>query len=231
MLDMLNRASTQRGVSLVELMVGIAVGFALAMVITQVFVNQVVGNTNMLKETRLNQELRAIMDLAVRDIRRGGYWGNAISGAWYDGSPGVATNPLNSITVGDTVNPAAATSGSSVGYSYDVNGDGTIDDAENFTIRLTGSVVELVQGITSPTTTSLSDPGTTTITALTFTIAPATVGIACVVAGSNPALTVRKITIALTGRLADDATVTRSMQETGRVRTDYIVGACPPIAS
>jgi hypothetical protein len=228
---MLIRTPSQRGVSLVELMVAVAVGFALLMLITQIFVHQAAANTDLLKGTRLNQELRAIMDLSVRDIRRAGYWGSAISSAWYEGTPGVSANPLNAITVGDTVNPGTATAASSIRYAYDVNGDGAIDDSENVMIRLNNGAVEMVQGIANPTTTQLSDPGSTVITALTFSIAPTTVTVACVVSGSNPTLTIRQITIALTGRLASDPTVTRSMQETDRIRTDYITGACPAAVS
>jgi len=208
-------------------MVAIAVGLALLLLVTQIFVNQVVANTNLLNVTRLNQELRATMDLSVRDIRRAGYWGHAMAGAWYEGTPGVSTNPLNSITIGDVVDPGTATSGSRISYSYDVNGNGAIEDDEMFTIRLNGSVVEMVQGTATPITTQLSDPGSTIITGLTFSIAPATVSVSCVKSGSNPTLTIRQITIALTGRLASDSNVTRSLQESERVRADYIAGACP----
>jgi Tfp pilus assembly protein PilW len=224
---MLTRARVPRGISLVELMVAIAVGMALLLLITQIFVNQVAANTILLKETRLNQELRAIMDLSVRDVRRAGYWGTAISGAWYESSPGVFANPLNSITIGDSLNPGDAVSGSSMSYSYDVNGNGAIDDDENFTIRLNGNVVEMVQGIATPVTTPLSDPGSTLITGLSFSIVPATVAVSCVASGTNPTLTIRQITIALTGRLASDPTVVRSLQDTDRIRADYVTGACP----
>ena len=231
---MLIRPLRQRGVTLIELMVSIAVGMFLLMAITQFFTGQIIGNADLLKVTRLNQELRAIMDLTVRDIRRGGYWGDAMRGVWYEGSPGVTANPLQSITVGSTLNPdSTAAVGGSLTYAYDVNGDGTIGDDENFTIRLntTNHSVELVQGINTVTTTPLSDTGTTTITALTFSpeLFPAPVTITCVVPGSNPVLTVRELKISVTGRLSSDATVTRTMQETVRIRTDYIVGACPPV--
>jgi hypothetical protein len=231
---MLIRPLLQRGLTLIELMVSIAVGMLLVLAITQFFVGQVIGNTDLLKVTRLNQELRAIMDLTVRDIRRGGYWADAVSGVWYEGTPGVTANPLQSITVGSTVNPDSTTTpGSSIKYAYDANGNGAIDDDENFTIRLntTDHSVELVQGINTVTTTPLSDTGTTTITALTFSpeLFPAPVTITCVVPGSNPVLTVRELKISVTGRLSSDATVTRTMQETVRIRADYIVGACPPV--
>jgi type II secretory pathway component PulJ len=210
----------QRGMSLVELMVGIAVGIVVVLAITQFFVGQFISNTDMLKATRLNQELRAVMDLTVRDVRRGGYRGDAIRGVWYEGTPGVTPNPLQSITIGSTVNPTASTSGTSIAYSYDINASGTVEDAENFTIQLNNNAVELVQGITSPTTTQLSDPASTTIANLTFTLDPRCVD-------SAPVLTWREITIALTGRLASDATVTRTLHETVRVRADHLGNPCP----
>jgi type II secretory pathway component PulJ len=228
---MLTRCASERGVSIVELMVSIAVGMFLVMALTQFFVGHIVGNADLLKATRLNQELRAVMDLMVRDIRRTGYWGNAVSGVWYEGSPGVATNPLQSVTIGSTANPATATSGTSVTYSYDVNGNGTVEDSENFTIRLNNNAVELVQGITNPTTTTLSDTGTTRITALTFSFAPAAVNVTCVVAGPTPSLTIRELTISVAGQLTSDSTVTRAMQETVRIRADRIIGTCPAVVT
>jgi prepilin peptidase dependent protein B len=228
---MLSQRRLQRGMTLIELMVSIAVGLFLLMIITQFFVGQVIGNSELLKVTRLNQELRAIMDLAVRDIRRGGYWANAISGVWYEESPGVTANPLQSITIDSTVNPTTAASGSSFTYAYDVNGNGAIEDSENLTIRLNSDKhsVELVQGITNPTTTTLSDTGATTITGLSFSLAPVVVTIGCVVAGSNPTLTMRQLVIVVTGQLASDSTVSRTMRETIRLRTDPIVGSCPAV--
>jgi Tfp pilus assembly protein PilW len=223
-----------RGFSLVELMVGLTAGLFVLLVLTTFFVSQVSGNTGMLNTTRLNQELRAVMDLTVRDIRRGGYWGNAISGVWYEGSPGVTTNPLQSITVGTTVNPTTTTTGNVLQYAYDLNGNGAIDDQENYAIQLNTAttVVELVQGISTPTTTQLSDPGTTTITDLTFSLAPANASaITCIAGGTPPTLTVRELTISLTGRLTSDTSVTRTLQETVRIRTDYVTGACPPVIS
>lgn len=229
--------------TIVELMVGVVVGFIAVMAVTLFFVNQMGSNRDMLNVTRLNQELRAIMDLTLRDIRRAGYWGNAISGVYYEGIPGgtVTANPGSSITIGGTLNPSVATNGTSIQYTYDVNGDGAIADDENFKIWLNNGAVELVQGINAPTTTVLSDTSTTTITGLTFRTtsfdsgdegteaAPTTVTVSCIVAGSNPTLTIREIAISVTGQLTRDTSVTRTMQETVRIRADRIAGSCPAV--
>jgi prepilin peptidase dependent protein B len=224
---MLTQRSLQRGATIVELMVGLTVGFVVLMLITRFFLTELTSNTELLKVTRLNQELRSVMDLTVRDLRRGAYWGNAISGVWYEGSTGVVANPLQSITVGTTVDPAAALSGSSITYSYDVGSDGALNGAtDTFTIQLTGDTVELVQaGLVTP----LSDTRSTAISALTFAITPAAVTVSCVGTGSNPILTVREIAITLTGNLKDDPTVTRTLRETVRMRGDNIAGSCPPV--
>jgi Tfp pilus assembly protein PilW len=239
-------AKRQRGASVIELMVGVAVGLIAIMFVTQFFVGQLVSNTATLKATRLNQELRMIIDYTARDVRRASYWGNAIRGVWYQGTPGVTANPLQSITVGTPpggTDPSVATTADTISYTYDVNANGVIDDNENFTIRRTvlGSgvgVVEVVQGINAQTITPISDPGSTTITGLTFSTtaagqnaaaAPATVNVTCIVAGPSPVLTVREIIVTVSGGLVDDPAVIRTMQETIRIRADRIVGTCPAV--
>jgi len=73
----LNKSKKQNGFTLVEVMVSSIIGLiTLAGVIT-FFTNTVQSNSDGLKEVRLNQELRALMDVMVRDIRRAGYWRNA----------------------------------------------------------------------------------------------------------------------------------------------------------
>lgn len=227
---MLKHPALQRGSTLIQLMIGILVGFIVLMAVTQFMAAQLASNTNVLKATRLNQELRSVMDLVVRDLRRSAYWENAISGVWYEGSTGVVANPLQSITVGTTADPAVQTTANSITYSYDVNGDGSLTAAtDTFTIQLNNNAVELVQ---AGTATQLSDPASTTITTLSFDYAPihdATV--TCTLPGSTPTLTVREIRITLTGQLASDSTVTRTLQDTVRMRGDRITGTCPPVVT
>lgn len=62
-----------RGFSLVEMMVGITVGLIIASGAMTFYVNTVKSNADTLGLAVLNQNLRAIMDVMVRDIRRAGY--------------------------------------------------------------------------------------------------------------------------------------------------------------
>ena len=65
------------GVSLVELMIGVAIGLILISGTIAIFGATVNSQSSALKAIRLEQELRAVMDLISRDLRRAGYWGMA----------------------------------------------------------------------------------------------------------------------------------------------------------
>lgn len=68
-----------RGASLVELLVGVALALFILSGLVVVFVGGLEGSRRMLLEARLRQDMRAAMELITRDLRRGGYWANAIS--------------------------------------------------------------------------------------------------------------------------------------------------------
>lgn len=62
-----------RGLSIVELLVGIAVGLFVLAGATMMASNQISDNKRLLLETQVQQDLRTAMDVIVRDIRRSGY--------------------------------------------------------------------------------------------------------------------------------------------------------------
>ncbi len=63
----------QSGLTLVELMIGMLVGIIVAGGAVSIFSNSVSSQSDNIKLTRLNQDLRAMMDIMVRDIRRAGF--------------------------------------------------------------------------------------------------------------------------------------------------------------
>lgn len=63
----------QSGLSIVELLVGIAVGLFVLAGAATVASNQLSDNKKLLLETQVQQDMRAAMDIIVRDIRRSGY--------------------------------------------------------------------------------------------------------------------------------------------------------------
>lgn len=65
-------ASTMRGLSLVELMVGITIGLFIVAAAVTLTSNQLVDNRRLLLELQIQQDLRATMDIMTRQLRRAG---------------------------------------------------------------------------------------------------------------------------------------------------------------
>ncbi|MDQ2780283.1 MAG: prepilin-type N-terminal cleavage/methylation domain-containing protein, partial [Pseudomonadota bacterium] len=96
----------QRGLSLVELMVGITIGlFVVAAAATLVSV-QLADNRRLLLETQMQQDLRATADIIGRELRRAGSTGGVMGATalvWRDGAPSVqnpnlALSPTGGVT-------------------------------------------------------------------------------------------------------------------------------------
>ena len=219
----------QSGVSVTELMIGIVVGMIIIAGTLGMFSAHLRSNNDLMRSTRLNNELRGTMDLIVRDLRRAGYWGNSTSGVWYPGIPLLISNPFFDVDAG--------TAGQ-ITYRYDVNGNGDIDP--NDTVRMrrnaTDGTVELQQLASNGavlSTTPLSDGDLTNITALTFTLTDRTATSTCLKAGAGPVaptpplIHVRNVQVTLTGQLRADPAVTRTLTESVRLRNDWVEGSCP----
>ena len=150
-------ALVQRGLSIVEMLVGIAVGLFIVAGTTKLFVDYLGSNRNLLLETRVNQDLRAAADLVVRDLRRASYWRNSTTG--------ISTNP----TIPPVANPYAAVAYASgaLTYSYDKDGvNGINATTEDFGVRrdvVSGKGV--LQLRTAGGWQTITDPGTLDIPA------------------------------------------------------------------
>ena len=226
--------SRQGGLSIVEFMVGVAIGLVVVGGAIKLFVDLLNSNRRQLVEVRLNQDLRAAADLVARDLRRSGYWAGAATA--FAATP--VTNPFAS---------AAETSVAAgrVTYAYDRNGDSAIAAAERFGFQLNGNRIEaLIGGAWQP----LTDPGSVLITnfsvendaSATQTYSRANscpcvyaTGVsactaAAVAAGANPPqVVVRWVNIVIEGRAPNDAAMTRRIRESVRLRNDEIRGVCP----
>jgi prepilin-type N-terminal cleavage/methylation domain-containing protein len=69
--------SRQNGLTLIELMISIALGLVVLSSLVFLIGSSMSSNAQQLKTTRLNQELRALMHLMVRDLRRAGGFAHA----------------------------------------------------------------------------------------------------------------------------------------------------------
>ena len=209
----LRTPAAQRGLSIVELMVGIAIGLFVIGGATKLFIDYLSSNRRLLIETRVNQDLRAAADVVVRDLRRAGYWNNAVAGVYSLGATAVVANPHKN------GNGAVSSTSASVNYSYARNDGDALDTNEYGGFRLVQGVLQMLdRGI--PTVESnwldLTDPATLSVTAFTVSaISPTQTNdlskycgclktLTCTLASPNtwsnpPTLTMPTFTLILTG--------------------------------
>lgn len=224
----LRQRRLSRGLSLVELMVGIAVGLMVVAGASFVAVNQLGDNRRLLLETQVQQDLRAAADMVARDLRRAGYWGAAETGVWQGDDPNVAVNQYAGMSPS-----AAGASAEEVTYSFsrDAVEDGAVDDdKERFGFKLDGGAVKMLVGGAWQT---LTDTNVLEVTKFDVGVERQTVRQACFkeCAGGGtacwPTQDVRRFTIEIEGRAVSDVNVLRSVRDSVRVRNDPVSGACP----
>ena len=147
---MLSR-SRQTGLSLVELMVGLVVGLIVVAGAGAMYVTTVRGQTYALRAAKLNQDLRATMNIIASDVRRSGYWGGAIAAG---GAPAPLPHPYTLRGVPQT-DVTILEGGTCVMYAYDADGDATDltteTNQEVFGFRLNGSVVQMLDDVITDT--------------------------------------------------------------------------------
>lgn len=217
-----------RGISIVETMVGLAVGMVLMAGALRLYVDNLANSRRLLAEVRLTQDLRAAAELVARDLRRAGYWGHALQGTQAIGSSSaVAANPY-----------AAVSGGTSDGLRYSFSRDGsendTLDDAEQFGFRVHSGSLQMQtasgqwQDITDTRSMRLADNGLE-ITASETTLP---LGHLCsrtcdATTPGCPVTQLRSYRIVLSGGSVSDADVRRQFTSTVRVRNDRLSGQCP----
>ena len=234
----------QTGLSIVELMVGIAVGLFVLVGAAKLFGDYVVSNKRLLLETRVNQDLRAASDIVARDLRRAGYWNNATAGVWGTGAAAIIANP-HATGVG-----AVSSTATSVSYSYartsggSLNGPADANEYAGFRQTLVGAVNVLQMQDGQGNWQAVTDPGTVNVTTFSVTAAsPALVNdlssycgclarLTCTLTsiaatGTPPTLTIPSFNIVLTGQSVADSTIQRTLHETVRVRNATLTGTCP----
>jgi len=211
---------TEKGFSLIELMISIAVGMIVTASIGHLFGQTIKLNSSALVMTRLNQDLRATMSIMTSDIRRAGYWGQSELGI-----NGGAVNPFtqanNELSASEF---AGETANSCITYTYDYNDDGFVDNDEKRGFRLRNGILQMaIQDADCSTNIfwePVSDSNVTTITGLTFTPNLQSIDVD---GDGNADMTIKEVEVILVGQLAADPGVNRTLLETVRVRNDSIM--------
>lgn len=237
----------QRGLSLVEMLVGIAIGLIIVAAASMTVATQLSDNRRLLMEMQLQQDLRAATDVISRELRRVGFWANAGTQVAIPGtSPGDVSNPRRSMTPAsgptsiiefeyDRKGVSPSTDGSNrFGFCY----GGTCPSASPGMIRSKFAPVSGDLGINwheltddkAVNITSMNieipDPGTTPGTA-----PPAKLACPNLCADGSttcwPRIAVREAIVTITGQSATDPTVQRTLTSRVRLRNDLVMLSVP----
>ena len=196
-LKRLKMCRDQRGFTLLETLIAMALGLIVLAGVLQFMSRLVEGNTTTLKVTRLEQDVRTLMDMMVQDIRRAGQFPEAISDI---GAPAkfVIDQPALPAIDGEAL--YAGLRGSSLTYAYR-EADGKLVSGRFTHDAKAGTILMHTGTAAAPET--ITDPAFMSVTELEFQAA-----IAQASAGSM-AMSIPSLQIRIVGRLKSDPTVER----------------------
>ena len=216
------------------------------------YITSLNASNDNLRISMLNQELRSMLHLIERDVRRAGFW------AGIPGTDDLSANPFmstpNDLLVSEKLGESA---NSCITFSYDLDKDKLVDvgnvatsppfnaapydtgGMEQFGFRLNGTAVQMRTGLFTASESNIDcDSGAwdtisdnnTEITQLDFLVSTqylnVTTGSACSPVESNCCTTgqscqlIRDISVNISGRIASDPSVIKSVSTLTRIRND-----------
>lgn len=212
------------GFTLVEMLIGLSVGTVLTFGIVVFYSNTSKISSQTLRTVRLENEMQTVMTMMKNDIRRAGYTANAA--ALIDTG---TINPFMEKDLSDIRVPNS----SCILFTYDLNKDGilptinTVNSDERFGYRLSNQTIQTRAttdtkfACNSGSWENLTNANLIQITNLTFTLTQSVEALDV----TNPpptgaSITVRHVNINITGQLALDNTIQRTMTSELKVRND-----------
>ncbi len=146
--------NNQKGFTLVELMVALAIGATILAAAVGIYVTTVINSGSVIASSRLNQELTTMMDVMVRDIRRAGYSGESsvvespTSNSFQQVD--VTALAIRASIASPTADVARGTDGTCILYAYDSDpvgdaNEGVLNATDMFGFRLNNGVVQMRQ--------------------------------------------------------------------------------------
>ncbi|MFO1266671.1 MAG: hypothetical protein U1F67_07795 [Rubrivivax sp.] len=209
-----------RGLSLVELMVGITVGLFIVAAATVLVSSQLGENRRLMLDTQLQQDLRATADIITRELRRVGAWRAAQNGIAYP-TLEAQENPFAS-----SMAPSASGVYGDVSFFY----DRSATEQGPWGFRLNGAT-GAIQTRLGPSVAwqDLTDQNVMEVTAFTIAIQREPEQVLpcprlCPSGDTScwPALQVRNFVIEIRARSRADPSVTRRIQSVARARNDWV---------
>lgn len=218
-------ARRQAGMSMVELLVGVAIGLIVVAGAAMLTAAQLGSNRNMLVEMQLQQDMRATLEIITRELRRAGSVAQPVNFVWTESLPG---------TDAGVVDDMASTSGADaeVTFRYVRGPQGQLG------FRLNGSRLQTRLVATPGQWQDLTDNSAMEVMNFTITprhaVEPSQTGASpqklpcprlCTGLTTDcwPTLRIREFTIDLTGRSRLDPAIQRTLSTVVRVRNDEIV--------
>lgn len=206
--------------SLVELMVGIAVGMFVVAAASTLVATQLVDNRRLLVEVQVQQDLRAAADIISRDLRRIGSWGVVTApaaGVWSAGSLAVLNATPTDITL----------SGGSDTSKVEYASSRTTGSVGPYGFWLDNHVIKAQLGTGG--WQALTDEATMKVTVFRVVVQEEPpIRIACPKRCADttdacwPTVTVRSLVVDISGESPTDASVKRSVRTVARVRNDQV---------
>jgi type IV pilus assembly protein PilW len=216
----------QRGLTMVELLVGMALGLFVISAALLLLMSRIQAHRAELLEARLMQDLRVAIDVVTRDLRRAGYWNDAAT-VMAGSASAASANPYAAIT------PASGSSETiRFSYSRDLQERRGVDGNEQFGFRLRRGAIEMLLG--GGNWQALTDSNTIMVTAFSISPALQEIGLDALCAQScsegeddcRPRQVVRSLAVSISGHAAGRPRVLRSLRTLVRLRNDAIAGAC-----
>jgi type IV pilus assembly protein PilW len=216
--------------SLVELMVGLALGMFVVAGASVLMTNQLADNRRLMLETQMHQDLRAAADLIARDLKRAYWWYASETSVWRDGfaaqvpNPYAASSPSSSAAAVDNISYTISSA------SGQVAEDNSVDASDKYGFQLNNYAIEMKRG--GGGWQAMTDVNTMKIIAFSMKVNASVVPIACYActAGSTtcpPQQVVRQVVVSITGQAVHDPSVIRGIVNTVRLRNDLVQGTCP----
>lgn len=240
----------QQGLTLIELLIGLLVGVVVLGAASSAFLSSFSAQTDNLGLVRLNQDMRTMMDIMARDIRRAGF----VTSEPAEYTSALIANPF----FADDKDIRTLDSNKCITYSYNFNEAAeqdaspklapTVDDSEHFGFRLSDGVLQMRKSGTSNASCdgsweTITEPDVE-ITQLKFELITDELNVTSMVTGTGDdnsdgacstgegcktcasgeaCLYVRTVKIELGGRLKNDHDVSQTIQHQVRVRNDKFV--------
>lgn len=224
------RRLRRRGLSIVELLVGIAVGLFVLAGATMMASNQISDNKRLLLETQVQQDMRTAMDVIVRDIRRSGfsYHADVLQPIGAPLATPIGYQPAGAM---DSSNLLLYTYSSKATPADNKTADASdAADGPDFKgFRLRDGVIQVQLGLNN--WQALTDAGVVRITNLAATQIRESKDLpTCATPGACPGLTgcgsptliTRYIDLTMVGEAVHDPRVTRTLAARVRVRNDEV---------